>query len=164
MLLGGYPWHGRIHLLVEMGTSNKYKDILADHLYPMMITFLSWEVSSRITMPPYTGHEGLRKAWMSMKMMSPNFKPFERLWKILDWRVRHCSLSQSSKHQLMGCILEECVIPSVRFQRRVDSMPKCTEAVLVAHGSPICHLMVVLYRFDFPVFISSSNSHVVRSI
>ncbi len=80
----------------------------------------------------------------------------KHLCEILDRRVRQHSLTPSSKHQMREYILEEwCSIPPVEFQRLVESMPRCIEAVLVARGAQ--HLTKTCYvGFSFnlsPVYM-----------
>jgi len=67
-----FCWHGLGPLVPLKGrvTANQYKVVLSHHLYPMMKHFYpDGVVSSKMTMPKFTGHEGSLNALMSMKMM-----------------------------------------------------------------------------------------------
>ncbi len=88
-------------------------------------------------------------------MLCPDINPTEHLWEILEQCVRQRLPPPSSKHQMVGISSGRMVfIPPVEFQRLVESMPRCTEAVLTAQ-----HLNKILYvGFSFnlsPVCVSS---------
>lgn len=52
-----------------------------------------------------------------------NLKPAEDLWEFLEWRIRQCSSTSSSKHHLKENLLKEwCSMTLAQFHQLVESM------------------------------------------